>query len=144
MPRNLMVTPERNPGVIDHQDAVIGPITYDVASLMRDAFLTWEEPQIIDWVARYWDQAKLAGLPVRADFSEFYREMEWMGLQRHLKVLGIFARINYRDGKPKYLADATRFVQYVRHVARRYQAFTPLLRLFDRLENVAVKVGYTF
>jgi len=144
MPRNLMVTPERNPGVIDYQDAVIGPITYDVASLMRDAFLSWEEPQIIDWTARYWDQAKKAGLPVRADFSEFYREMEWMGLQRHLKVLGIFARINYRDGKPKYLADTPRFVQYVRHVAKRYQAFTPLLRLFDRLEGVAVKVGYTF
>ncbi len=144
MPRNLMVTPDSNPGVIDYQDAVIGPITYDVASLVRDAFLSWEEPQIIDWAARYWDQAKKAGLPVRADFSEFYREMEWMGLQRHLKVLGIFARINYRDGKPKYLADTPRFVQYVRHVAKRYQAFTPLLRLFDRLEGVAVKVGYTF
>ena len=144
MPRNLMVMPDRNPGVIDYQDAVVGPITYDVASLMRDAFLSWEEPQIIDWAARYWDQAKKAGLPVRADFSEFYREMEWMGLQRHLKVLGIFARINYRDGKPKYLADTPRFVQYVRHVAKRYQAFTPLLRLFDRLEGVAVKVEYTF
>ena len=144
MPRNLMVTPERNPGVIDYQDAVIGPISYDVASLMRDAFLSWEEPQIIDWAARYWDQAKKAGLPVRADFSEFYREMEWMGLQRHLKVLGIFARINYRDGKPKYLADTPRFVQYVRHVAKRYQAFMPLLRLFDRLDGVTMKVGYTF
>ena len=144
MPRNLMVTPDQTPGVIDHQDAVIGPITYDLACLMRDAFLSWDEPQIIDWAARYWDQARRAGLPVRADFSEFYREMEWMGLQRHLKVLGIFARINYRDGKPHYLADTPRFVQYVRHVAKRYQAFTPLLRLFDRLEGVAVKVGYTF
>ena len=144
MPRNLMVTAERNPGVLDHQDAVIGPISYDVASLMRDAFLSWEEPQLIDWVVRYWDQAKKAGLPVRADFSEFYREMEWMGLQRHLKVMGIFARINYRDGKPKYLADTPRFVGYARHVARRYQAFAPLLRLFDRLEDKAAKVGYTF
>ncbi len=144
MPRNLMVTANRNPGVLDYQDAVIGPITYDVASLMRDAFLSWEEPQIIDWVVRYWDQAKKAGLPVRADFSEFYREMEWMGLQRHLKVLGIFARINYRDGKPKYLADTPRFVAYVRHAAKRYQAFAPLLRLLDRLEGNAAKVGYTF
>ena len=144
MPRNLMVTAEENPGVLDYQDAVIGPITYDVASLMRDAFLSWEEPQIIDWVVRYWHQAKKAGLPVRADFSEFYREMEWMGLQRHLKVMGIFARINYRDGKPKYLADTPRFVAYVRHVAKRYQAFAPLLRLFDRLEGNAAKVGYTF
>jgi len=144
MPRNLMVTTERNPGVLDYQDAVIGPITYDIASLMRDAFLSWEEPQIIDWVVRYWDQAKKAGLPVHVDFSEFYREMEWMGLQRHLKVMGIFARINYRDGKPKYLADTPRFVAYARHVAKRYQAFAPLVRLFDRLEGNAVKVGYTF
>ena len=144
MPRNLMVTSERNPGVLDFQDAVIGPITYDLASLMRDAFMSWEEPQMIDWVVRYWDQAKKVGLPVRADFSEFYREMEWMGLQRHLKVMGIFARINYRDGKPKYLADTPRFAAYVRHVAKRYQAFAPLLRLFDRLEGNAAKVGYTF
>ena len=144
MPRNLMRTPEHNPGVLDYQDAVIGPISYDVASLMRDAFVSWEEPQVIDWAARYWDQARKARLPVRDDFSEFYREMEWMGLQRHLKVLGIFARINYRDGKPKYLGDAQRFVRYVRSVAGRYQAFTPLLRLFDRLEGVVTKVGYTF
>jgi len=144
MPRNLMVTAERNPGVLDHQDAVIGPISYDVASLMRDAFISWEEPQIIDWVARYWDLARKAGLPVREDFSEFYRELEWMGLQRHLKVLGIFARINYRDGKPKYLADTPRFVGYVRHVAARYQAFAPLLHLFDRIEGQSAAVGYTF
>ncbi len=144
MPRNLMLMDAGNPGVLDFQDAVVGPISYDVASLMRDAFVSWEEPQVIDWVARYWDRAKKAGLPVRADFSEFYREMEWMGLQRHLKVLGIFARINYRDGKPKYLADTPRFVRYVREVAKRYQAFTPLLRLFDRLEGVSTRVGYTF
>ena len=144
MPRNLMVTGERNPGVLDYQDAVIGPVSYDVASLMRDAFLSWEEPQIIDWVARYWDRARKAGLPVREDFSEFYREFEWMGLQRHLKVLGIFARINYRDGKPHYLADTPRFVNYVRHAATRYQAFAPLGSLLDRIEGTATKVGYTF
>lgn len=144
MPRNLMLTETGNPGVLDFQDAVVGPISYDVASLMRDAFISWEEPQIIDWTARYWDRARKAGLPVRADFSEFYRELEWMGLQRHLKVLGIFARINYRDGKPKYLADTPRFVRYVRHAANRYQAFTPLLRLFDRIEGNTTKTGYTF
>lgn len=144
MPRNLMLMETDNPGVLDFQDAVIGPISYDVASLMRDAFVSWEEPQVIDWTARYWDRARKAGLPVRDDFSEFYREFEWMGLQRHLKVLGIFARINYRDGKPKYLADTPRFVRYVRSVANRYQAFTPLLRLFDRIEGNAVKAGYTF
>lgn len=144
MPRNLMVTSERNPGVLDYQDAVVGPISYDVASLMRDAFVSWEEPQIIDWVARYWDRARKAGLPVREDFSEFYREFEWVGLQRHLKVLGIFARINYRDGKPHYLADTPRFIQYARHAATRYQAFAPLGALFDRIEGTAAKVGYTF
>jgi N-acetylmuramate 1-kinase len=161
MPRNLMVLPigqnpgadftknpgadfTKNPGVLDFQDAVTGPITYDIASLMRDAFISWEEPQVIDWVARYWDQAKKAGLPVRADFSEFYREFEWMGLQRHLKVMGIFARINYRDGKPKYLSDAPRFSKYVRGVAERYEVFAPMLRLFDRIEKKSVEVGYTF
>lgn len=146
MPRNLMVMADRamNPGVLDFQDAVVGPISYDIASLMRDAFISWEEPQVIDWTVRYWERAKKAGLPVRADFSEFYREFEWMGLQRHLKVMGIFARINYRDGKPKYLADTPRFVQYVRGVAGRYEAFAPLLRLFDRIEQRAPSVGYTF
>ena len=144
MPRNLMLMEAGNPGVLDFQDAVIGPISYDMASLMRDAFVSWEEPQVIDWAARYWDRARKAGLPVRDDFSEFYRELEWMGLQRHLKVLGIFARINYRDGKPKYLADTPRFVRYVRHVGHRFQAFTPLLRLFDRIEGNAAKTGYTF
>jgi N-acetylmuramate 1-kinase len=145
MPRNLMTTLDRNPGVIDFQDMTIGPISYDIASLMRDAFVSWEEPQIIDWTVRYWERARAAGLPVRDDFSEFYREFEWMGLQRHLKVLGIFARIRYRDGKPKYLADSPRFIGYVRHAANRYGAFTPLLRLFDRIEGVAKpKVGYTF
>jgi aminoglycoside/choline kinase family phosphotransferase len=144
MPRNLMLLETGSPGVLDFQDAVVGPISYDVASLMRDAFISWEEPQVIDWVARYWDRARKAGLPVREDFSEFYREFEWMGLQRHLKVMGIFARINYRDGKPKYLADTPRFVRYARAVAHRYQAFTPLLRLFDRIEGSTTKAGYTF
>jgi N-acetylmuramate 1-kinase len=145
MPRNLMVQSQgSNPGVLDFQDAVVGPIAYDIASLMRDAFISWEEPQVIDWTIRYWQRAKKAGLPVRADFAEFYREFEWIGLQRHLKVIGVFARINYRDGKPKYLADTPRFVKYVRGVAQRYEAFAPLLRLFDRIENREAAVGLTF
>jgi hypothetical protein len=93
---------------------------------------------------RYWEKAKRAGLPVDADFGAFYRDMEWMGLQRHLKVLGIFARINYRDGKPKYLADTPRFVNYVRQVAARYSQLAPLARLFDELEKRTPQVGYTF
>ena len=143
MPRNLMVC-EDNPGVLDFQDAVYGPISYDVISLFRDAFLGWEEERIIDWSVRYWEKARRAGLPVEGDFGDFYRNLEWMGLQRHLKVLGIFARLNYRDGKPKYLADTPRFVGYVRHVATRYAPLAPLARLLDELELRAPQVGYTF
>jgi aminoglycoside/choline kinase family phosphotransferase len=134
MPRNLMVS-QPNPGVLDFQDAVIGPITYDMVSLMRDAFLSWDDERVLDWTARYWQKAKSAGLPVDPDFGEFWRAFEWMGLQRHLKVLGIFARINYRDGKPKYLGDTPRFIAYVRPVAQRYRELAPLLSLLDAIEK---------
>jgi aminoglycoside/choline kinase family phosphotransferase len=143
MPRNLMLA-EPNPGVLDFQDAVFGPITYDVVSLFKDAFVSWEEGRVLDWTVRYWEKARRAGLPVSADFGEFYRDFEWMGLQRHLKVLGIFARINYRDGKPGYLKDTPRFVRYVRAVCKRYSPLTPLARLFDQIENRGVTAGYTF
>lgn len=143
MPRNLMVSAP-NPGVLDFQDAVYGPVTYDVASLFRDAFISWPEDRVIDWVARYWEKAKRVRLPVDPDFGEFYRALEWMGLQRHLKVLGIFARICYRDGKPGYLDDAPRFLGYVRNVCARYAALTPLMRLFDDLEQRRPQTGYTF
>jgi N-acetylmuramate 1-kinase len=133
MPRNLMLS-NPNPGVLDFQDAVIGPISYDMVSLMRDAFLSWDEAQVLDWSVRYWQKAKDAGLPVETDFGEFWRMFEWMGLQRHLKVLGIFARINYRDGKPKYLADTPRFIGYARNVAKRYSPLAPLNRLLDELK----------
>lgn len=143
MPRNLMISTP-NPGVLDYQDAVYGPISYDVASLFRDAFISWPEARVIDWVARYWEQARAAFLPVPEDFGRFYRDVEWMGLQRHLKVLGIFARINYRDGKPKYLADTPRFMGYVRHTVERYDELRPLLKLLDELEGKQQQVGYTF
>jgi aminoglycoside/choline kinase family phosphotransferase len=117
--RNLMVLPgDRNPGILDFQDAVHGPITYDLVSLLRDAYIRWEEEQVIDWTVRYWERARKAGLPVRADFGDFYRDFEWMGLQRHLKVLGIFARLSHRDGKDRYLADlplVLRYVQDIKH-----------------------------
>jgi aminoglycoside/choline kinase family phosphotransferase len=134
MPRNLMVC-DPNPGVLDFQDAVEGPVSYDMVSLLRDAFISWDEERVLDWTARYWDQAKKSRLPVNADFSEFWRSFEWMGLQRHLKVLGIFARLNYRDGKPKYLPDTPRFLGYARAVAGRYAALAPLARLLDGLER---------
>ena len=143
MPRNLMLC-DPNPGVLDFQDAVHGPITYDVACLFKDAFISWPEERVLDWLVRYWEKAKRAGLPVNHDFGQFYRDVEWMGLQRHLKVLGIFARLNYRDGKSHYLTDAPRFVQYVRAVAGRYNGLGPLLRLLDEIEGRQVKVGYTF
>ena len=130
MPRNLMVA-DPNPGILDFQDAVHGPMSYDVASLFRDAFISWEEERVLDWCVRYWEKAKRAGLPVDADFGEFWRALEWMGLQRHLKVLGIFARINYRDGKPKYLADTPRFLGYARAAAKRYAELAPLLRFLE-------------
>ncbi|WP_428309788.1 aminoglycoside phosphotransferase family protein [Hydrocarboniphaga sp.] len=132
MPRNLMLS-SPNPGVLDFQDAVYGPITYDLVSLFKDAFLSWPQERIEAWARQYWLRAREAGLAVRADFDEFFREFEWMGTQRHLKVLGIFARIHYRDGKPKYLADTPRFVRYVRGTAARYAGLSPLLRLFDDL-----------
>ncbi|SAK57147.1 aminoglycoside phosphotransferase [Caballeronia glebae] len=143
MPRNLMVC-EPNPGVLDFQDAVYGPITYDMASLMRDAFISWDEEFQLDCVAYYWERARKAGLPVDEDFGEFYRQLEWMGLQRHIKVLGLFARIHYRDGKPRYLADLPRFIGYARKVAERYAPLFPFARLLDSLEGRAAEVGYTF
>ena len=134
MPRNLMLSTP-NPGILDFQDAVYGPVAYDMASLVRDAFISWEEERALDWIVRYWDKARRAGLPVDADFGEFYRDLEWMGLQRHLKVLGIFARIRHRDGKPGYIEDAPRFLAYVRAVATRYNALGPLAQLLDQIEK---------
>ncbi len=130
--------------VLDFQDAVYGPITYDIASLMRDAFLTWEEDFVLEVTVRYWQQARKAGLPVGDDFGEFYRAVEWMGLQRHLKVLGIFARLTLRDGKPRYLLDTPRFIRYARNTAARYRQLGPFMVLLDKIEGNVTRVGYTF
>lgn len=143
MPRNLMLS-DPSPAVIDFQDAVYGPIGYDVAALMRDAFLSWDEAFELDCIAWYWGEAKAAGLPVNSDFFEFYRDVEWIGLQRHLKILGLFARLQYRDGKPRYLADTPRFLAYARKVAHRYRELRPLARLLDKFESRETQVGYTF
>ncbi len=132
MPRNLMLA-QPNPGILDFQDAVRGPISYDVASLLRDAFISWEEAQEIDWAVRYWEAARRASLPVPDDFGEFWRQLEWMGLQRHLKVLGIFCRLKHRDGKPKYSQDLPRFFAYAHKVATRYNGLGPLARLLEPL-----------
>lgn len=142
--RNLMILPKGNPGILDFQDAVYGPITYDLVSLLRDAYVQWDEEMVLDWAIRYWERAKRAGLPVNPDIDAFYRDFEFMGLQRHLKVLGIFARLYHRDGKDGYLKDMPLVMEYTRKAAGRYKALSPLLRLLDELENKAPQVGFTF
>lgn len=141
--RNLMVT-QPNPGVIDFQDAVYGPISYDLVSLFKDAYIDWEEDRTLDWLIRYWQQARDAGLPVRADFADFHRDYEFMGAQRHLKVLGIFARLYHRDGKDGYLKDLPRVMKYLLQTALRYRDLAPLARLLQRLEGITPQTGYTF
>ncbi|MEJ8845302.1 aminoglycoside phosphotransferase family protein [Variovorax rhizosphaerae] len=164
MPRNLMVgapapgtavsslppegasaalgRPAHQLGVLDFQDAVYGPITYDIACLMRDAFLSWDEEFVLDVTVRYWEAARKAKLPVDDDFGSFYRAVEWMGLQRHLKVAGIFARLTLRDGKPRYLADTPRFIRYIRTTCARYTQLTPLLRVIDEVEGTTDTIGF--
>jgi aminoglycoside/choline kinase family phosphotransferase len=142
--RNLMVTETKNPGILDFQDAVFGPITYDLASLFRDAYIEWEEPEQMDWVIRYWEMARKAGLPVQNEFGDFYRDFEWMGLQRHIKVLGIFARLCHRDGKDGYLKDMPLVFKYTRKVAERYISLKPLVRLLDKVEGIQRPDGLTF
>ena len=131
-------------GVLDFQDAVYGPITYDIASLMRDAFLSWEEDFCLDVTIRYWQKARKAGLPVGDDFGEFYKGVEWMGLQRHLRIAGVFARLTLRDGKPRYLADTPRFIDYIRATCSRYMELKPLLRLVERIEGIPVPTAFAF
>jgi aminoglycoside/choline kinase family phosphotransferase len=142
--RNLMLLENDSPGILDFQDAVYGPITYDLASLFKDAYIRWEEAQVIDWLIRYWENARKAGLPVHQDFSAFYRDYEWMGVQRHLKVLGIFARLYHRDGKDGYLKDLPLVMAYLRSACARYIDLKPLLNLLDSLEPQGSKEGYTF
>jgi N-acetylmuramate 1-kinase len=162
MPRNLMVSdpdpkvsgsdprvsgPHRL-GVLDFQDAVYGPISYDIASLMRDAFLTWDEDFVLDVTIRYWEKARKLGLMDYGgwadDFGGFYRAVEWMGLQRHLKVAGIFARLTLRDGKAKYLADTPRFIHYIRTTCNRYRELGPLLKVIDEIEGTENAVAWSF
>jgi aminoglycoside/choline kinase family phosphotransferase len=142
--RNLMVIDKGSPGILDFQDAVYGPLTYDLVSLLRDAYIEWDEEMVLDWAIRYWERARRAGLPVRTDIDTFYQDFELMGLQRHLKVLGIFARLYHRDGKDGYLKDLPLVMQYTRKVAGRYKELAPLLKLLDELESRGPQVGYTF
>ena len=143
--RNLMVQNDSHDlGILDFQDAVYGPITYDLVSLLKDAYISWDEDQILDWAVRYWQSARKAGLPVPEDVADFYRDFEWMGAQRHIKVLGIFARLYHRDGKDGYLKDMPLVMDYLRRVCDRYIELKPMLRLLDQLAGVELKAGYTF
>lgn len=148
--RNLMVLDgAANPGILDFQDAVYGPLSYDLVSLLRDAYVDWPEDRQLDWAVRYWEAARREGLPVAGDFGEFHRDFEWMGLQRHLKVLGIFARLYHRDGKSGYLNDMPLVLDYVLRTARRYREFAELVRVVEAVEQAAgrapaASTGYTF
>ncbi|MCV2362237.1 phosphotransferase [Paucibacter sp. DJ1R-11] len=143
MVRNLMVCPEGEVGILDFQDAVCGPIAYDLASLLRDAFISWDEEQELDWAVRYWEQARKAGLPVDEDFGEFWRQVEWSGLQRHLKILGLFCRLKHRDGKPRYAEDLPRLFAYAIKVSTRYVQLSPLTHLLQDLQGGMVDTGFT-
>ncbi|MGB3426513.1 MAG: phosphotransferase [Castellaniella sp.] len=144
---NLMLgadTPDTTPGVIDFQDALSGPISYDIASLAMDARTTWDEARQLDWAIRYWEYARAAGLPVPDDFADFHVDYEWMGLQRNLRILGVFARLSHRDGKHHYLDHMPRVRAYVNQVAGRYAVFRPLLRLLDQAEQTPKTEGFSF
>lgn len=143
--RNLMVLDDAEDlGILDFQDAVIGPVTYDLVSLLRDAYVAWPEPVQIDWAARYWQEARAQAIGLPDDFGRFYRDFEFMGLQRHLKVLGIFARLSIRDGKHGYLQDIPRVLGYAKMVAERYDELGPLARLLQRASGTVPQTHYTF
>ena len=143
--RNLMDTLP-NPGILDFQDAVYGPVTYDLVSLFKDAYICWDEERVLDWLIRYWEKAKKVGLPVSTDFADFYRDFEWMGVQRHIKVLGIFARLCHRDGKDGYLKNMPLVMDYLRKACERYRELDPLLLLLDTLaeDRPDATIGYSF
>ena len=138
--RNLMVC-DPSPGILDFQDAVYGPLSYDLVSLYRDAYVRWDEQRVLDWVIRYWEKARAAGLPVNPDFAAFYRDFEWMGVQRQLKVVGIFARLHHRDGKQRYLADIPLVLDYLLAACRRYRELQALAGLIEGLLERARRPG---
>lgn len=142
--RNLMFVADNNPGILDFQDAVYGPVTYDLVSLFKDAYVRWDEEHVMDWLIRYWEKARKTGLPVHDAFGEFYRDYEWMGVQRHLKVLGIFARLSHRDGKDGYLDDMPLVFEYLYSACARYVDLKPLQVLLEDLHPDAITEGYSF
>ena len=132
--RNLMLTPDNNPGILDFQDAVYGPVTYDLVSLLRDCYIAWPHERISDWLEMYYSDARDMGLPVGGNLRRFRRWFDLMGVQRHLKAAGIFARLHHRDGKSGYLADLPRTLGYVWAVSALYPELAGLKRWLDELE----------
>ncbi len=130
--RNLMVTPSNNPGVLDFQDAVVGPVTYDLVSLLKDCYIAWPPEQVEEWTMGYFQLARQSGLPIDVDEARFQEWFDRMGVQRHLKVLGIFARLYHRDGKVNYLQDLPQVHHYLVETCGRYQDLHPLRRLLER------------
>lgn len=131
--RNLLVTGEHNPGIVDFQDAVRGPVTYDLVSLLRDCYIAWPEPRVEAWAREYHSAALHAGIPVCEEPGRFLSWFDWMGVQRHLKAVGIFARLRHRDDKSGYLQDIPRTLGYVLEVSARHAALQPLHALLQDL-----------
>ena len=131
--RNLMFVADGAPGILDYQDAVVGPLTYDLVSLLKDAYIEWDEDFVLDQSVRYWEKAKQLGLIKNKDFSSFYEDFEWMGVQRHLKILGVFSRLSIRDKKDHYLKDIPLVEKYLMLTSERYKSLHPLRKLLDKV-----------
>ena len=131
--RNLMIQKSNNPGILDFQDALIGPITYDLVSLLKDAYIEWDEEIVLDHSVRYWEKAKKNRLISNLEFSKFYKDFEYMGIQRHLKILGIFARLSIRDKKNQYLENIPLVEKYLMNATERYRDFHKLRNFLDKV-----------
>jgi hypothetical protein len=131
--RNLMFIREGNPGILDYQDALWGPLSYDLVSLLKDAYIELDEEFVSDQVVRYWEKARNIGLIKNEDFSSFYEDFEWVGVQRHLKILGIFSRLSIRDKKDQYLKDIPLVEKYLMCTTERYESLHPLRRILDKV-----------
>ncbi|NPA71366.1 MAG: phosphotransferase [Gammaproteobacteria bacterium] len=129
--RNLMVTEQDNPGVLDFQDAVKGALTYDAVSLLRDCYIAWPAEQVKEWQRSYFLQLCSVNLTAKDEWQGFQKSMDWMGIQRHLKAAGIFARLNHRDGKDGYLNDIPQTLDYIVEVGSQYSEMTDLVRLVE-------------
>lgn len=133
--RNLMFVENRNPGIIDFQDAVFGPITYDLMSLLRDCYIVWPTDRLQQWIRLYLNKAEQSGMSINFEQDQFIEWFDWMGIQRHIKVAGIFSRLCYRDGKQKFLDDIPTVMAYLESVSGKYRELEPLHKLVLKLQK---------